>query len=555
MPAALVLSVASVSTFVLTLDRTPVVWFDEVLFASASLSLAEGGRGVPTVVEQTQLSPPLTLFHGPVWFHLGALFFELFGFSIESYRALSLLGAAVTAISCMYLLRVLGGSRSLSLLCLALLLLSPELGSHATAGRMDALAVGSQLLGLAFFLASAKAEKVSASLGLTAAAGLSWAVAALTTPRSLPFLGAVGLCLPLLAGSRPRRRCALQCGVAMSIAALGVAAWAWSLGLSAWEWLGFVAAQSAGDAVNSSGLLGGRWDFRFSAASAATPLLITLVSAVLLLGRASRAGGRPGLGALAASARRVSPPEYAAAVLAVSAVLALCLISRPASHNLYWAVPLIPVLLVFSQKRFAHATAAASAALLMLWLAAGSSYAVVRALKLAEVAASWEQRDPERLERFFKDNVPPRSRVIGPANLYWYGAERSGSDYYYYVPHPGHLPGLTARGLPSPVATGSGREGREYARTYLIFPEDWPLPRRFESSPTLLVARFSPPGSESGGLSGLSRYSGGYPTSSLYLLLDEVRTAGLEPPGVTESSHPYPGDGRSTGRRESRDRR
>lgn len=520
-PVAIILLLTSALAFVATLERVPVVWFDEIIQASASLSLAEGGPGAPTIVQRSELTPPLTLFYGPVWFYAGAVFFDLFGFSINAYRSLCLLSAAVMALSCAYLVRVLGGSRELSLVCAALLLLSPEFGSHAASGRMDMLAVGFQLLGLALFLAGHKRGRGLTGLGLSVASGSSWAVAGLTTPRSLPFLASVSVCsLLLAAGSQDRARTALRCGIALAIPALGVAAWAWSFGLTPWAWVAFIAAQSAGDALNSSGLLGGRWNFKVSVVYAVTPLLIALVMVYQFFARASEADARPTLSVATGRLARVDLTSFTVLVLAINAALMLCLISRPASYNLYWAVPLLPVALALSQRRLERGAGAKLVLLLILWLTLGSAYILLRAYKLAEVAESWEQRDPSLLEQFVRDNIPPGSRVIGPASFYWYAVEGSGSDYYYDVPHP-DWPGVTTRGLRSAVVTGSGREGRDYDRTFLIYPGNGPLPQRFESRRRLHVATFSPPASKAGWFLRFNRYSGGYPSSSLYLLLDE----------------------------------
>jgi uncharacterized membrane protein len=122
--------------FAMTINRTPLPWIDEVLWASASRSTS----GVPTVLAAFS-SGRFDLFYGPVGFKLGDLVFKLFGFSMTGFRSLSLLGAAMVAIGAGALVRNLGGTPTQAAFCFMLMALSPEIGQHATSGRLDTMTV------------------------------------------------------------------------------------------------------------------------------------------------------------------------------------------------------------------------------------------------------------------------------------------------------------------------------------------------------------------------------------------------------------------------------
>ena len=67
---------AAFALFLITLARVPIPWGDEIWMASASQSLAEGGRGIPSALPP---GPYGTLPHvyGPVFFYLCAVFIRL----------------------------------------------------------------------------------------------------------------------------------------------------------------------------------------------------------------------------------------------------------------------------------------------------------------------------------------------------------------------------------------------------------------------------------------------------------------------------------------------
>ena len=114
---------------VLTMNRSPLPWNDEILWASTSYSVGSHKDGVPSVLAEFPQAGRLDLFYGPVCFKLGALAFKLFGISPISFRLLSLLGALILTVASGLLVRVLGGSRLAAAVSFLLAALSPEIAA------------------------------------------------------------------------------------------------------------------------------------------------------------------------------------------------------------------------------------------------------------------------------------------------------------------------------------------------------------------------------------------------------------------------------------------
>ena len=180
------ISVLALIGFAVTLGRLPIDSGDAPFYASIARSLQLRGVGIPSVLKDGPTAVDHVQFYGPVFFHLAARLFAWFGFSSVAFRELSLLGAILVAFGGVAVCSALGGGRDRQAWACALLLLSPELGLMATFGRMDTLAVGFEMLGLAVFLHGLTDSAIRGGTGSVSAA--LFGAAALTTPRSFPFM-------------------------------------------------------------------------------------------------------------------------------------------------------------------------------------------------------------------------------------------------------------------------------------------------------------------------------------------------------------------------------
>lgn len=503
----ILLGLAALALYAVTLERTPIPWFDETFLASGSQRLAEGGDATPGVLGETFEPFPLDLFYGPVFVHLGALSFDALGFSIGSFRLLSLLGTVLLCLAGAWIVRGAGESRALAAWSFALLALTPELGSRATSGRMDPLVVGLEMAGLTLMILAL--DRVAArrpAWGLAAAAGAVWALALLSTPRSFPFFAGLALAAAALprspAGTRGRAFLHL-CAAGAATVLLGLLGLALA-GFTPLEWLGHIAATSENEPINVSPLMGGTWSFQLSPLTALTPLalagiLLVALGGLAVVARARRAEAAPGpaLG-------------FALAAVGGNALVTLLLLARPQSYGIFWVLPALPVVLAAS-ARIARQGRTLRMAVLAAWCLLAVACLGLRAVKYADVLASWEARDPERLERFVAAHVAPGSRVFGPTQYYFYAVEAAGSEYRYAVDWGlvRTMPRKVRREIlitPLPRTPGG--------QDFVLWPEGEALPQGLGCLRP--AARWAPPPARALPLSRAHAFAGGYPPTVLY---------------------------------------
>ena len=121
----------------LFLPRSPLPWFDEIIFASTSLSIVRGGPPVPTVLAAFPHTIRADLFYGPLICFLGSLDLRLFGLSPMSWRLLGFLGAVGAVFSAGWVSRCLDRSQTAMAAAAMFVALSQGMGARATSGRPD----------------------------------------------------------------------------------------------------------------------------------------------------------------------------------------------------------------------------------------------------------------------------------------------------------------------------------------------------------------------------------------------------------------------------------
>jgi 4-amino-4-deoxy-L-arabinose transferase-like glycosyltransferase len=485
----------------LTLTRSPLVWRDETPFAALAYSLSQGGSGSPTILAEDPRFPITTFFYGPTFFYLGAWFFKIFGFSVFVFRSLSLAGAVLLALGAVGLVRVLGGSWNWAAACWALVWLSPELGSTLTSGRMDTLAVAGELGGLVLLLHGLRAEKRGASWAFTALAGLIWAATVLTTPRTLQFFVCLALFAPVWWRGGEWRKFAPRFALAGLLAGVALCAWLWSQGETPQSWLAYL-GRIAGHNRNNN-VLGGFWQLRPTPLWALTP---PVCLALLMVWRSG--GGR-------FSRERNPAWRWVALALFGQGVLTFVTTVRPESYPLYWGLPLLAATLAVMAAGRPEVKRGLGLALVL----AACLFGGLRAAKLAEIAVSWPARNPQLLEDFARQHIPPGSRVTGPMDQYFYAVERAGSTYRFHEPlNDSYFLFLDDKLNPAYAQAAQQR----FPQHFLWWPEGGkPLPRSCRCTEADRVATFTPP--ETGRwLPGLFRFGGGYPKAGLYRIAPPV---------------------------------
>jgi len=412
----LVLSTAIALTLGLCqLSRTPLPWVDEILWVSSAKSVGSTGIGTPSVLLQFPKTGRFDIFYGPVPFWLGALSFRCFGLSIWSWRILSFLFGTLLVVSCGAITFRLSKNRFYAALAATFVAFAPDIGSRLTSGRMDALTVCLELAGTLFLLGSP-----SNKAGVFA--GFLFAGAALSSPRSMPFILAFAVAAILAAILSQNIRLLSVRMLSLAVCACLVTCWTFSVGLNPISWFGFIHSASVGDRDNVSPILGGAWNYSVDVLGAAPHELVLPLSVLLCA-----------VGVLVCwkSLAKSEDLGFTAVVVAVNFGLSLLLISRALNYQIFWLIPIVPVLLAAVQRLSPQPSSALR--IIQAVLAFTLVMAVgVRAVKVAEVFRSWKSRDPQPMASFVCSKVSKNSIVYGPSRLYFYSVEGCGSTYLFY---------------------------------------------------------------------------------------------------------------------------
>lgn len=491
----------------LYLPRSPLPWFDEFYFASAALGVVRGGRAVPTTFAAFPHVGRLDLLYGPVIPFLGSWQIRLFGLSAASWRLLGFGGAVGCVLSAAWVGRRLDRSPAAAAAIAMIVSLSQGMGQRAASGRLDAITVTLELLSLGCILTAMQAITTRSSALFALLAGLSSSLAALSTPRSFPFVLGLSAALVLeLALARNSR--SLQLGAIFAVSAfLPILAWTFSEGMTPLGWLRLIASGSQGDQINVSPLLHGSWQL-FSGPFVFSGLLLVFV--MLMVSRAAWVSKVR----LSLDERDTVPSlRLAAVTVMINYLVLLALISRFWEYEIFELPLLAPVLMALTAKVLRiPARRSMRRVVLASWIVLAIYLITVRSARIGAWLASYKARDPQPLQAFVQGNVPAHSRVFGPVNYYFYAVEAAGSDYLFVVPMI----------IPTAIA---GREEskidwREQLRSgqpvYLIWPRMWPVPPGISLK---LQASF-----EEG--TGPSFWVSGYPLTDLYRVAGTTESQG-----------------------------
>lgn len=480
--------------------------------ASASYSLAQGNGGHPVVAPPGWAEPAAGLY-GPVYFYATAGAIRTFGLSTAAARMVCVTGAVLMAVSAAGLIVVTGAPVGWAAMLFLLLALSPEVGTIASNGRMDSLAIGLELAGMTCVMATLHRRQSRFATLYGPAAGVLWSLAVLTTPRTLPFFGGLVLALPLLFADRATWRPALRSmfGI-LPVVAASVTAWAAALDLTPFGWLRWLWDTVRDDAYNIA-LPGHARFWALGVVNSITPGVILLTGAA--------AGGAfllsPSFRAAAARAPRCV--WYFTAASALNAAFYIVVANYAFGISQYFVLPLLAAMLCLTSH--AAGQPRLERALAVVWIVVALAFAGVRVVKDVQIWQTWALRDPVPLERFLRQWVPAGSVVYGYDEYYFFAVERAGSTFQTLngapKPAPRHV-----KGIPRPPQV----EPR--AERFVLWPtalDGLPTSRLLSCAQAHPVAAFERP-VEQGGVEKLVPFAftlnaHGYPPTALYQLTDD----------------------------------
>ena len=171
---------------IVTLQRSPLPWFDEVFFANMTKSLQSSGK-LYLPMSTGQYEGEEILHYGPIYFYTQAFITKWLGFGLLQFRTLNFLSGVGILVIMIQIARKLFISPTLVCFLFLFLIFDPAISSNMHSGRMDALAMFLFLLGFYFYFVSSKSLKSSIF------ASLLFSFSILTTPR----IGFLFLVLPV----------------------------------------------------------------------------------------------------------------------------------------------------------------------------------------------------------------------------------------------------------------------------------------------------------------------------------------------------------------------
>ncbi len=497
--------------FLITIDRTPLPWTDEITYASIARSLQLGEGGAPSTLRDSPNRVDHVAFYGPVFFRAAILSVELMGFSMTAFRVISFIGALLVACAAAILVLAFGERGSRPLWSFTLLLLTPELGYSATGGTMDTLAVGITMLALAVFVRGVLSGVQPTLHG--GVAGILLALGALTTPRALPFVCAfiaAGMVLPVLTSKRtPFIYIPLLAAIVSLAAVLAVwGAYTHGTPITYVSYLAWVATHE-NTGVTWLPTVERVWFFRPWA-------VVTTLFAIIGAFVAARSLSSQKV----ESHREAVTTTFVLAVGWINLVAGLCGMNFTFVFSMYFAIPLLAILLSLPRRAFPQVDFRVVGLLIAGLLTCDVG---VRAAKYARIAATWGARDPKAIQKFVRDYVPEGSDVVGPSQYYLYAVEGAGSRYLSDDPQS---PADWARWIRSfdPKLVLPSVHHSTITSRFLMWPSHESLPDGYTCAQEHQVASFQPAPSHNlivpnrAGTLGLASSAESYPPTNLYRL-------------------------------------
>jgi hypothetical protein len=465
---------AAATVAVLVMAYIPIIrthpgWEDEVYWASTCLSMLRHKGSIPSVlVDYARPANPLQ-FYGPTLFWLATVVLKIFGLSMRTWRSFTFAGdvAYLVAIASLFcrLRRSWTIAMGAALFCALSIAFSFEI---TLPGRPDSWTLALVVFAMAI-VATESADGRRDRMARWFAFGTLLGFAASTTPRVWPLLFFMVLLLPLRVGRGSIRAIASTVGSCLVV---------WSvillpLRMTIWGFVAAVHRASAGDAVDVSPLMGGRWSFGHATTQIVYFGALLFVVVLLDLPRWRQIAGFQ---------------RWLIAVAALNLTAALLLTARSLNMFFYWGFLIeIAALCTWTEAVPGLRLQAARAIGLLLFV----FMVTLRIAREAPVLMHWKHRDPSLVEQELRANIPPGSVVYGLPGRYFYPSLTIGADYRHPVDWsstgrastPGHP------GLPAPMRDAC------HAPTFLVWPagiDALPLPPTPYATPQRIAEYFRP---------------------------------------------------------------
>lgn len=498
----------------LILPRSPLPWWDEIFYASAALAAARGGPPVATVMGAFPHTIRIDLLYGPMISFLGSHEIKLFGLSPTSWRLLGFEGAIGTVFSAAWMSRKLDRSRVATAAAAMLVALSQGMGARATSGRLDTITITLELLSLVCTLCVMRGQVSSHTAFVYAAgAGVFCGLAALSTPRSFPFLLGLFVAMGVEVVLAGKWELAVRVLTIGGVALIPVWGWTLSQGMSPIGWLRAVAAASQGDKLNVSPLLHGTWHFFDEPFVPVLSGLLFLLVMVAVFGAAMTIGRRA---IEVEGCEIISGLRLVSIAVLINYVALFLLIAHFWDYEIFVVPLLIPVLIALTAKILRSSGPRTIRGMVLVpWIVLSIVLVAFRSGKVVAWLASYQERDPKAMQDFISNIVPSNSRVFGPEDLYFYAVEGAGSHYLFIRPR-----------IPSGLLSKNdhdldwAKQLKEGQPVYLVWPKEDALPRGLAPENLRLEGSFTAQMGSEPIRWRKAGWGSGYPPTDIYRIVD-----------------------------------
>ena len=171
----------------LTLDISPLPWFDETFMLNIAKNKIDTGAYLFTIAPPYESGNNEALIYGPLYFIISTTVLKIFGVGIFQYRIVGVFFAFLVLLISYFT------ARKNSFFLIFLLALDPLFLAASHSGRMDTMALTLGLASLYLFFESEKKNNYWLLIG----AGLLSGLTLLTTPRAFVTLFGIGFLLLL----------------------------------------------------------------------------------------------------------------------------------------------------------------------------------------------------------------------------------------------------------------------------------------------------------------------------------------------------------------------
>jgi hypothetical protein len=401
------------------LGRAPLPAIDEIYIVSVARTRAVGPERAPQLTPPSEWVENYAELYGPVYFSVEAAVLRFFGLSIVTGRIVGWICSVVLSGATAWMVLLAGGASEFAAIAFFVTAVSPDLSLLPRNGRMDSMAIAFELLALASMMAAWQSSR-RRTTAWNVVSGACWALAILTTPRTLPLIAGLLIALPLILRDPLRRTAALHSlGYSSALVLASLYLWARSLGLSIIGWLWWL-WDGVKDDPNMLVVRGHHRWWGIGLASAIMPTVTAVTALGLLLIAINRSPTTE-----ARSNRKTIWFLMAATMFNV--LFYVTVVNYPFIVSPFFVLPLFAVLLMATATL--RSDARPYRAMVALWLLIALSFSGIRLVRHIAWWQTWDLRDPKKMEAFITQHVPTRATLFADDQYYYYPVESAGIVY------------------------------------------------------------------------------------------------------------------------------